>query len=174
MNRSLALGAWFQATILSTGLVGCGGPTPPAAGFEQSLTRPSGCADVLLVASNADDSLAVVFQSSGQVAAAQSAGKTTVFPLTLPAASVSVHLYQGKGISRAYCSDLRVPGETRIDTDRSAKSGTATLTITPSSGADQATLMLKNLVFQEDSGTTTAVPLPQLQISSVHVGWLAG
>ena len=174
MNRCLTARTFVLIGLVGTSLGGCGGTAPPAAGFEATLTKTSGCSDVLLAASNADDSLAVIFRSSGQVAAAQSAGKTMVFPLTLPAAGVTVYLYQGKGVSATTCTDYIIDGQTRVDTARSAHSGTATLTVTPSSGADQATLVLQNLTFQEDSAPTTAVPLPQLQISNVHVGWFPG
>lgn len=172
MNRYLFSRALAAAALLGAGLTGCGGPAPPVAGFESSLTHLSGCADVFLAATNADDSLAVVFQSSGQVATAQSAGKTTTFALTLPSDGVSVHLYQGKGLSASFCTDYQVEGQTRIDADRTAQSGRATLTVTPSSGADQATVLLQNLQFPD--GSDTPIALPQLQISNVHVGWFAG
>lgn len=176
MSR-LALSTVLALALPSLFSLGCSPPPLPAPGFEQELNRPAGCTDIVMYTRNRNDTLAVVFQSSGQVAAARSAGKTTTFNISLPQDGVILRLYQGERLTENYCSDYILPGsEPSIAADRTAASGTATLTLTPdlSSSGATGTLRLSNVLFTDPDSSIPAVSLGALELPNVSVGWLPG
>lgn len=174
--RSIAL--CLSLTFAAAGLIGCGGSLPtPGPELESALTRPAGCGDVFMYTSNSEDTLAVSFQSMGQVAYARSVGTTTTFPFSLPGADMKLKLYQGRRLTQNNCNDVIVPGsEQVIEIERTAVSGSAKLVIDPSSGAqsEKGTLTLTDIVFQDQTGGAASVTLPHLELKNVVVGWFAG
>ena len=169
---------WSGGALACLLLLGCGGSSPgwsvspPQLGFEAALGSASGCSDIFMYARNSADTLAVAFEGRGQVAVANAAGQTETFSLTFPRAGVRLSLDQGQNVTVYNCTDYlssdRVPV---IAITRYAQSGSATLTVTPD-GTDfaRATLLLEDISFQDEAGSTLPVVLHRLQLTDVQVG----
>ncbi len=146
-------------------------------GFEASLTNFIGCADVALHAYTPDGSILLSFGYNGLVLQAYKTGAESLTEsITLPG-DVWVEVSTGVNQHLVPCNDAIHGG---IETHRTYTplSGSATLTVTPTDKTwtewempADATVVLENVEFEDDSGDT--VTLPTLTITH-YVGWLPG
>jgi hypothetical protein len=167
-------------TLTLFAAIGCPSPSGPGPGTDDwaaSLTRESGCADLLAFAARPDDTLALVVQVEGLVAAAYEAGEATETTFDLATATdLTVELRGGEHVTHTLCNDA-FEFETVISTRHAAVSGTATFVVTPT-GEEQpwdapadATITLSDVVLETEDGD--AVELPAFTLSA-NVGWLPG
>ncbi len=168
---------------LAIGLAGCaaGEPTPApglqlnAADFE----RTGGCADAVIYAASADDTMLIAVEWPGVAGEAQSEGELTE-SVSLPTDQVSVKLQGGQRLSEGYCTDIIMLDAPIVATESMASAGDASISVTPS-GADpifpvsRATLILTDVVFTYESPHGQQVfRLDRLEVPDVQIGWMPG
>lgn len=167
-------------TLTLFAAVGCPSPSGPGPGTDtwpESLTRETGCADLVAFAARPDDTLALVVQVDGLVAAAYDAGEATETTFDLAATSdVTIELRGGEHVTHMLCNDA-LEFEPVITTRHAAVSGTATFLITPTGEEEpwdapaDATITLSDLVLETEDGDSVELPAFTL---SANVGWLPG
>jgi hypothetical protein len=149
-----------------------------ADGFADDLQSPSGCADLILYATNADDTVMLRFQDdAGAVTQAVNEGAALTFEYDLPANDIRLEVMQGKKVSSAMCTDVIENGGPDLSRTWSASTGHAHLVVTPGTdptGYDStADLSLTDVTFTAASGGDQA-SLPDFDFTGITVGWLAG
>ena len=160
-------------TLLFVLLAGC---TPALTdGFGAGLTEHGGCGDTILYAADPGDTIMLRFDHEGAVAEAFAAGVETTTELTLPDPDSKVVVEVGTRISEAMCTDYIENGGPVVDETWTASEGDATLVVRP--GADgtwgsYADLTLTGVTFTSEAGEFAS--LPDLTLTNISVGWLAG
>ena len=137
--------------------------------LPNKLTEQGSCGDLFVFAANAADTLVLAINvDEGLVEAAHSAQQTTSTTITLPAASTTVTLTDGKRVTDAMCDDVvENPQDPRAEW--SATSGTLDVAITPGDALEEARANVdaKDLIIDESA------PF-DLSWFDVSVGWLPG
>ncbi len=147
------------------------------AGFEAALVYEGGCADVVLYRWSPDDTLALLFRTTGVVAAAHAVGGPVTTTWTLPDPAVEVALQAGEHVTHVVCNDA-IEHEVVVARTWRAGAGSASLTVTPTGEATEwelparGELTLSDVVLDpEDDGDP--IPLPSLAVTA-GVGWFPG
>lgn len=144
-------------------------------GFGADLTEHGGCGDTILYAANPEDTIMLRFDHDGAVAEAVAAGVETTTELTLPDPDTQVVVEVGTRISEAMCTDVIMNGGPTVKETWTASEGAATLVIRPgdeSGVGSYADLTLSGVVFASEAAETAS--LPDLTLTDISVGWLAG
>lgn len=152
----------------------CVGDIEP--GFEVGLTNTYGCADLVVMASNGDDSEAVILSvSEGLVADAIASGMPVHVELDVSDPSIlMLEARTGAEVTSNECNDAPIPG---VDINETwlATSGTVIIDVTATGGelAD-ATVELVNVAFARTIPGPAPILVPSLLMPDVAVGWLPG
>ncbi len=145
-------------------------------GFEQALTRTGGCADAILYATNEDDSMALVFMTSGVI---DPEGSPTTAVYDLPNPVVQLEVRVGQNVTHMVCNDALYL-EVRIDAVYEAVSGRAVLEVDPIGDPEpwgeqlsDARLTLEDVVLVNETEAGGEGTLPWFELEAV-IGWLPG
>lgn len=154
-------------------LAGC---TPSLTdGFGATLTDHGGCSDLVVYASNPEDTVLLRFDRDGAVAEALAAGEEVTTTIPLPDPDTSLVVQVGEKIADAMCTDVIVNGGPVVREEWAAVSGEATLTVR-AGGTDgwdsRADLTLTGVTFQSEAGWEA--DLGDFVFTDVSVGWLPG
>lgn len=154
-------------------LTGC---TPALTdGFGATLTDVGGCSDLVVYASNPEDTVLLRFDHDGAVAEALAAGEALTTTLVLPDPDTSLVVQVGEKIADAMCTDVIINGGPTVHEEWAATSGEATLTVR-ADGTDgwksRADLTLTDVRFASEAGEEAA--LGDFAVTDISVGWLPG
>jgi hypothetical protein len=184
--------AMLTGSLLAASLmVGCGEGSPDdtgstsddlEAGFEADLSAGSGCGDVVVYASNADDELALHFVSwegLAEQAHADGAAVTRTWDLASEVPT-ELNVTAGTHLTHETCNDA-LEYTPVIDGTWVPVAGTLTLVVTPAGDPTDwgafpadAVLTFEDVEWvPEDDASATPVPMGSLTLEA-HVGWLPG
>ena len=141
------------------------------AGFEDDFTQQIGCADIVLAARSADDTLALVVELPDW-GVAEVVEETEWLDLAYDAAD-TFEVRVGSHVTEFVCNDA-LSNEPVIDATWTAVAGTLHVTVTPGEGGGlpQATVELVDVTLQDGEGNS--VGLASYTFEAIGVGWLPG
>lgn len=149
---------------------GCTAVSPD---FELDLERLGGCSDVLLFATDADDTTMLSLELDHPIEAG--GDSETSESVTLPDPLAVVTLEVGAAVSDATCDDVVENGGPRVRDTYEAVSGQVDFVIVPDGdgyGGASASATLTDVVLENADGDSVTVE--DFAWEDIHVGWLAG
>ena len=169
MGSRVSRAALVVTAIAFTGCTDAGGTL--ADGFEGGFTVAGGCRDMVVYASNADDSVALVFEEPGLV---QDAIDTGGAPTRLELAASDVQrmvAISGSTLTGGLCSDEITDAE--IVETYSAIGGTVILDLRPNLNVDdlpRVDVRFLDVAVQDDVSRELLI-VADFQLLDIAVGW---
>lgn len=171
--------------VVALAAAGCAAEPLTTPGHQIQLhgadfTHAGGCADAIIWATNADDTIAVMVDWQGAASAAQSENGFSD-TVSLPGDQVTVRLQLGRFLSEGVCTDVIMEGRPTVLAESPAAAGTAQIEVTPEGQGDpifplaRVHLALTNVLFEfQTSEGAEQWTIDSLQLDDVQVGWLPG
>lgn len=182
LQVGLRLGIAFCLAGMSMGVGSCtgGGTGPLEPGFESSFEYSGGCGDMLLYASNVEDTILMTFIIDGLSEQAHTQGGQVSETASLPDSRIQLEVRVGEKLSDTVCDDV-AEGGTHVDATYEAVTGSADILVVPEGSPTdyggypaKATVILSDIELQNLEDVTDIVELPSYSWSNVFIGWLPG
>jgi hypothetical protein len=179
MTRALTILSLVTTLTCLASAIGCSDDdfddSPLPRGFHNSLTETGGCGDILLFASNPEDTITLSFRAEGLVEGAFAEGTETTTDVVLTDTDLGyvVNATTGQLTSADLCTDTMI--ETPIITSRwRSVSGTVTVTVNPGDtiASSRATAIFEDVTLEAVASAEQPVTIPRFEIIDVGVGWL--
>lgn len=157
------------------------GPTLTS-GFENDFTEISGCGDLFVYATNPEETIMLVADLDGPIAAAKeelalaaTGGEPVMREVALPDPFADVQVEIGRDVADAACDDVIENGGPRVTEIWEASGGSVRVVVTPSEepGVDpSADVFLTNILLVSPDGDSVTVD--SFEWEAVSAGWFPG